>query len=88
MDFSESDHALISIEINDGDHDADAYKLMDGDTVTLYGIIDDEEFVVSTGLRRVRVKVEDMPYNSLDDQGYQQVEVETKLFAMKAIRGQ
>jgi uncharacterized protein YdeI (BOF family) len=122
---------LITVEMDDGDRDADAYKLMKGDKVTVSGMIDDdfferttieaasvyvenlgtyfyaspvdeedtfvtywdpivvsrtvvqgtvtevndEEFVLDTGLRRINVEVEEMPYNPLDDEGYQKVEV-------------
>ena len=36
--------------------------------------VDDEEFVLNTGTRSVRVEVEEMPYNPLDDIGYQKIE--------------
>lgn len=121
----------ITVEMDDGDRDADGYKLVAGDPVTVNGKIDDdlfeqrtieassvyvedigtyfyasavdeedlfvtvdvpvvvaatvvqgtvtevsdEEFVIDTGLRSVRVEVEEMPYNPLDDEGYQKIEV-------------
>jgi len=123
--------ASILGEMDDGDRDADGYKLMDGDRVTVNGMIDDDffestrieassvyveklgttfyasaveeedryywvttptpivlsqtvvqgtvtevnddEFVVDTGLRRIEVEIEDMPYNRLDDEGYQKI---------------
>lgn len=125
---------LMTVEMDDGDRDADGYKLVKGDNVTVNGRIDDdlfeartleassvyvenidtyfyasavdeedindvivtvqrpvvisattvqgrvtevssEEFVVDTGLSKVRVEVEDMAYNPLDDEGYQKIEV-------------
>lgn len=121
----------ITVEMDDGDRDADAYKLAFGDKVRVSGRIDDdffeettieassvyvenlgtyfyadpadeedtfvtyttpitvsntviqgtvtdvdvEEFTVNTGARTVRVEVEEMPYNPLDDIGYQKIEV-------------
>ncbi|MDZ7752979.1 MAG: hypothetical protein U5S82_15310 [Gammaproteobacteria bacterium] len=127
----------ITVEMDDGDRDADAYKLIKGDKVRVSGMIDDdlfetrtleaasvyvenldtyfyasamdeedavitvttpitittpvvisetvirgvvtetsdEEFVIDTGLREVRVEVEEMAYNPLDDEGYQKIEV-------------
>ncbi len=124
---------VITVEMDDGDRDADAYKLMEGDKVRVSGMIDDdlfelrtieagsvyieslgtyfyassideedrdvfvtyttpvivsdtvlqgtvsavedEEFVLNTGSRLVNVEVEEMPYNPLDDIGYQKIEV-------------
>lgn len=125
---------LITVEMDDGDRDADAYKLMKGDKVTVSGLVDDdfyelttieassvfvenlgttffasaideedfdwyvagvrvpvvaswtvvqgtvtdvddEEFTIDAGPRAVRVEVEEMPYNPLDDKGYQKIEV-------------
>lgn len=40
-----------------------------------------EEFVVDTGLRQVRVEVEEMSYNPLDDGGYQKIEVGDRVSA-------
>ena len=39
---------LITVEMDDGDRDADAYKLMTGDKVTVSGKIDDDFFEVAT----------------------------------------
>ncbi|MEA3641669.1 MAG: hypothetical protein VBE63_17250 [Lamprobacter sp.] len=131
LDYGEG---LMTVEMDDGDRDADGYKLVSGDKVTVNGRIDDdlfeartleassvyvenidtyfyasafddeaindvivtvqtpvvisattvqgtvtevssEEFVVDTGLRQVRVEVEDMAYNPLDDEGYQKIKV-------------
>lgn len=37
-------HGLVTVEMDDGDRDADAYKLIKGDDVTVYGFIDDDLF--------------------------------------------
>jgi uncharacterized protein YdeI (BOF family) len=124
---------MITVEMDDGDRDADGYKLVEGDKVTVNGRIDDDfyqsttieansvyveklgtyfyassldeedhttffsvetpvvvsntvvrgtvtdvredEFTVNTGLRRLTVEVEGMPYDPLDDEGYQKVRV-------------
>ncbi len=122
---------IVSVEMDDGDRDADGYKLASGDKVTVSGMVDDdfyettsieassvyvenigtyffasaadeeggfvdigtpvsvsfsvlkgtvsevneESFVLNTGPRRVQVEVDEMPYNPLDDEGYQKVEV-------------
>jgi len=120
----------ILVEMDDGDRDADAYSLIEGDKVTVNGKIDDDlfettkieassvyveklgtyfyaspvdeedvffytvttpvlvggltlrgtvtdvddhEFTVDTGPRMLRVEVGEMPYNPLDDEGYQQI---------------
>ena len=39
---------LITVEMDDGDRDADAYKLVKGDRVTVYGIVDDDLFETRT----------------------------------------
>ena len=39
---------LITVEMDDGDRDADAYKLVAGDRVTVYGKIDDDLFETRT----------------------------------------
>lgn len=134
LDYGE---AAVTVEMDDGDRDADAYKLLEGDKVTVYGKIDDDffeastieasrvyveklgtyfyasavdeeeadsyvdqyvylqtpiivadsvlqgtvtgidddEFTLATGDRTITVEVEDMPYNPLDDKGYQKVRV-------------
>lgn len=123
---------VITVELDDGDRDADAYKLIEGDKVTVNGKIDDDlyettkieassvyveklgtyfyaspvdeedvffytvttpivvgelvvrgtvtdvddhEFTVDTGLRKLRVEVAGMPYDPLDDEGYQKIRV-------------
>ena len=125
---------LITVEMDDGDRDADAYKLISGDEVTVSGRIDDdfferrsieassvyvedigttffassldeedwgtavvqvtypvdvygasvvgevtevfdEEFTVSYGNKAVRVDVDSLGYDPLDDDGYQQIDV-------------
>lgn len=122
---------VITVEMDDGDRDADGYKLAKGDKVRVSGMIDDdffetttieassvyvenlgtyffasamdeedtfvtyttpvtvgetvvqgtvtaveeEEFVLNTGARLLRVEVEEMPYNPLDDIGYQKIRV-------------
>ena len=127
LDYGEG---LITVEMDDGDRDADAYKLFAGDKVTVSGMIDadlferktieagsvyveklgtyfyssalDEEdpfwvsvampihvsttfvrgtvtevspiaFTLDTGKKKLRVEVDEMPYNPLDDEGYQQI---------------
>jgi len=126
---------LITVEMDDGDRDADGYKLAKGDKVRVSGMIDDdlfetrtieassvyvenlgtyfyastideedtfvtyfdpvtvgktvvqgtvtdvdeEEFVLNTGMRLLRVEVEEMPYNPLDDIGYQKVRVDDRV---------
>lgn len=125
---------LVVVEMDDGDRDADAYKLLQGDKVTVAGRIDDDffeattieassvyvenlgttffassvdeetseglvatlsvpvvvaktsiqgtvtdvddhEFSVDAGVADVRVDVKEMPYNPLDDEGYQKIDV-------------
>jgi uncharacterized protein YdeI (BOF family) len=39
---------LITVEMDDGDRDADGYKLMSGDRVTVTGRVDDDLFEVAT----------------------------------------
>lgn len=45
LDFGEG---LITVEMDDGDRDADGYKLMTGDRVTVTGRVDDDLFEVAT----------------------------------------
>jgi len=129
LDYGEG---IISVEMDDGDRDADGYKLMEGDKVTVNGRVDDdlfetttieassvyvegigttfyasavdeedayalvtittpivvsatvvegrvtdvndEEFSVDTGPRQIRIDVSEMPYNPLDDKGYQKLQ--------------
>jgi hypothetical protein len=61
----------ITVEMDDGDRDADAYKLISGDRVTVRA----DEFVLNTGLRRIIVETDGMPFDPLDDQGYPKLEV-------------
>jgi len=124
---------LITVEMDDGDRDADAYKLLEGDEVTVSGRIDDdfferrsieaasiyvenigttffassvdeedwgtavvqvsmpvdvsgasiigevtevydEEFTLSYGDKAIRVDVDSLGYDPLDDDGYQQID--------------
>lgn len=121
----------ITVEMDDGDRDADAYQLNAGDQVTVSGMIDDDffektrieagsvhveklgttffassldeedypvimgppaimaplalqgtvsevgeqAFTLNTFQRRLTVDVSEMPYNPLDDDGYQKIEV-------------
>ena len=39
---------LVRVEMDDGDRDADAYKLLKGDKVTVSGIVDDDFFETTT----------------------------------------
>ena len=45
LDYGEG---LITVEMDDGDRDADGYKLQNGEQVTVYGRIDDDFFEAST----------------------------------------
>ncbi|RUO58576.1 hypothetical protein [Pseudidiomarina insulisalsae] len=123
----------VSVEMTDGDRDADAYKLLPDDKVTVSGLIDDDffetttidassvyvesigtyfyasaideedriftftvpvvvsettvrgtvsavdpladEFTINTGTRLITVETDEMPYDPLDDEGYQQISV-------------
>lgn len=133
LDF---DEGMITVEMDDGDRDADAYKLIAGDRVTVTGKIDDDlfetrtieassvyvenigtrflaspideedgifampapvvvttpvvvsqivvqgtvtnvgfdQFTIDNGLRKVTVEIDELGYNPLDDEGYQQIE--------------
>lgn len=120
----------ITVEMDDGDRDGDAYALVPGDKVTVTGKVDadlfekttieaanvyveklgttfyaseideedlsvaavqpvvisktvvqgtvtdvrSDEFVIDTGSRRLTIGVGKMPYNPLDDEGYQRIE--------------
>ena len=120
----------IVVEMDDGDRDADGYKLQAGDRVAVRGRVDDdlfenttieassvyvenigtyffasaedeedafitipgpvtpsrfivqgtvmevsdEKFTILSGITEVHVNVADMPYNPLDDEGYQKIE--------------
>ncbi|WP_299442304.1 hypothetical protein [uncultured Rhodospira sp.] len=124
---------VITVEMDDWDSDADAFGIVSGDKVTVYGRVDDntfgadtieasrvfvedlnttfyassmdeesgmswhveppvvisrthtsgivtsvdqagEEFMLDVGPTEVTVEVESLPYNPLDDQGYQQID--------------
>ena len=39
---------IVTVEMDDGDRDADAYKLIEGDKVTVYGKIDDDFYETTT----------------------------------------
>ena len=45
LDYGEGN---ITVEMDDGDRDADAYKLLHGDKVTVNGLIDDDLFEMRT----------------------------------------
>ena len=45
LDYGES---TITVEMDDGDRDADAYKLLEGDKVTVNGMVDDDLFETTT----------------------------------------
>ena len=45
LDYGEGE---VIVEMDDGDRDADAYKLVDGDSVTVNGTIDDDFFETTT----------------------------------------
>ena len=47
----------VTVEMDDGDRDADAYKLLEGDKVTVYGVVDDDLFETTT-IEASRVYVE------------------------------
>jgi len=120
---------MITVEMDDGDRDADGYKLLKGDRVTVYGVIDDDlfetrsieassvyvenlgtyffasavdeedilvtlttpivvselvvqgtvtnvgmdQFSIDTGTREITVEIDELPYNPLDDEGYQKI---------------
>lgn len=122
----------ITVEMDDGDRDADGYKLMLGDEVRVSGMIDDdfydlttieassvyvknidtyfyasamdeedigysiispsvtdtvvqgtitnvdangEQFTLDSGLQELTVEVDELTYNPLDDEGFQQLDV-------------
>ena len=122
---------MVTVEFDDGDRDADAYKLMSGDKVTVFGKVDadlfetttieassvyvenlgtyfyasavdeedtfvtivdpvvisravlqgtvsavgDGQFTLNTGDRWIIVKTDELPYDPLDDEGYQKIDV-------------
>lgn len=133
----------ITVEMDDGDRDADAYKLIPGDKVTVTGKVDDDflelrtieassvfvenlnttffasavdeetseglaavvttpivmseavvtgtvtgvdqhEFSIDTGMRKLNVDVASMPFNPLDDEGFLKIDVGDRV----KVRGQ
>jgi uncharacterized protein YdeI (BOF family) len=51
---------------------------------TVTGVHDDE-FVVNTGLRAITVDTDEMPYDPLDDQGFQQIDIGDRVSVMGAM---
>lgn len=51
--------ATVTVEMDDGDRDADGYKLVRGDKVTVYGVIDDDLFE-TTSIEASSVYVENL----------------------------
>lgn len=45
LDYGEG---VVTVEMDDWNADADAYKVVEGDTVTVYGVIDDDFFETAT----------------------------------------
>lgn len=127
LDYGQGD---ITVEMDDSDRDAEGYKLMKGDRVTVAGVIDDdfyetakieaasvyveeigtyfhastideedtildidpvvvsnttfqgtvtsvdknaEKFTLDSGPAKITVEVDEMPYNPLDEEGYQEI---------------
>lgn len=126
LDYGEG---VVTVEMDDGDRDADGYKLIEGDKVSVSGIVDDDfyeiasieassvyveslgtyfyassvdeedsfvtiphplvtsslivqgtvssvsenEFTIDTGLQKLTVEVDEMAYNPLDEEGYQEI---------------
>ena len=121
---------IVTVEMDDWDSDADAYKVVEGDKVTVYGVIDDDlfetttieassvyveglntyfyasaadeedtfitvgpvvysatvaqgtvtgiddrEFTINTAGSQFTVDTSAMPYNPLDDEGFQKIDV-------------
>lgn len=64
---------IIKVEMDDGDRDADAYKLIEGDTVTVNGMIDDD-FYEATKIEAASVYVEKLGTyfyaSSVDEEDY------------------
>lgn len=67
------DDGIVTVEMDDGDRDADAYKLIEGDKVTVNGMIDDD-FYESTTIEASSVYVEKLGSyfyaSSLDEEDY------------------
>lgn len=128
LDYGEG---VVTVEMDDWDVDADAYKVVAGDRVTVNGMVDDdlfetttieassvyvdnlntyfyanaaneedtfvtissppvvsavvvqgivtevddEEFTIDTGLREILVETDEMYYDPLDDEGFQQIDI-------------
>ncbi len=126
-------NGVVIVEMDDGDRDADGYKLVPGDKVRVNGVVDDDffelttieansvfveklgtyffasavdeedynntsdttvpiivskitvqgivtdiddhEFKIDNAMKTITVNVQSMPYNPLDDKGYQKIEV-------------
>jgi len=129
LKYSSDGVGWINVEMDDGDRDADAYNLELGDTVTVFGVVDDDlferrtveassvyvkdvgtffyassvddedafvrfpeplivnsahvqgtvsavgegAFMINVGPKQIVVKVDEMAYNPLDDEGTQRV---------------
>ena len=70
-------HFFASV-LDEEDFAAVAYLAPIDDGVAVHGLVttvDGDEFTIDNGLRSVRVDVENMGYDPLDDEGYQKVEV-------------
>lgn len=52
LDYGEG---MITVEMDDGDRDADGYKLVDGDKVTVTGVIDDDFYLDAEDYQRIEV---------------------------------
>lgn len=73
----------ITVEMDDWNNDADAFKLMKGDkvpvvvnTVGLQGTVSEvsgRKFMLNTGARKITVNTIDMPYNPMDGEGFQKI---------------
>lgn len=69
LDYGEG---TVTVEMDDGDRDADAYQLMEGDNVTVSGRVDDDLFETTT-IEAASVYVENLGTtffaSSLDEEG-------------------
>ncbi len=78
LDFGDG---VIKVEMDDGDRDADGYKLMAGDKVTVNGMIDDD-FYETTKIEASNVYVENLGttfFASADDEEDYMVTVTTPI---------
>jgi len=70
LDFGEG---LVTVEMDDGDRDADGYKLLKGDKVTVNGMVDDD-FYETTSIEAGSVYVEKLNTyfyaSSIDDEDF------------------